>query len=82
MNEESKKLTAKKLAACPMPKPHPTSVMKKTLRFMREDKMPYAEAKERAKAETLKEGKFHGMSKMKYDICQIAHELENEGKEK
>ena len=82
MNEESKKLAAKKLAECPMPKPHPTSVMKKTLRFMRDYKMPYADAKERAKKATIKEGKFHGMSKMKYDICQIAHELEKEEKEK
>ena len=75
MNEDSKKPTA-----CPMPKPHPTSVMKKTLHFMRDEKMPYDEAKERATAETLKEGKFHGISKMAYDICQITQALEDEEK--
>jgi len=77
MNKESEEPNG-----CPMPKPHPTSVMKKTLRFMREEKMPYDEAKERAKEETIKEGKFHGISKMRYDICQIAYELEKEKKEK
>jgi len=48
--------------------------------FYEDEKMPYDEAKERATAETLKEGKFHGISKMAYDICQITQALEDEEK--
>jgi len=74
MNEEP--------SVCPMPKPHPTSVMKKTLAFMKKEHLPYEEAKERAKEEAIREGKFHGISKIAYDICQITRELEEEEKKK
>jgi hypothetical protein len=77
MNEESKKPVV-----CPMPKPHPTAVMKKTLNFVREEKMPFEEARERAKKECVEEGKFHGVSKMAYDYCCIANDLEKEQKGK
>ena len=60
---------------CPLPKPHPTAVMAKTLRFMEEEHLTYEESRERAKEETLKEKKYHGVSKMKYDIC-MARERE------
>jgi hypothetical protein len=66
---------------CPLPKAHPTTVMKKTLRFMRENNMPYDEAKKLATEEAINEGKFHGVSKIRYDLCQLVHDLGNEEKE-
>ena len=81
MSEESKK-ESKKKSKCAPPKAHPTAVMKKTLKLLREKKLPYEEAKRLATEEALKEGKYHGVSKMRYDVCCIVEDMKAEEEEK
>ena len=82
MKDESKKSEKSEKSvdpiSCPMPKPHPTTVIKKTLHYVRDEQMPLEEARERAKKEAIDEGKFHGVSKMNYDYCCLVRDLKEE----
>ena len=51
-------------------KPHPVAVMKRTVKYMKQG-YGYEEARKKAEEEALAEGLYHGMTKLKAELCEL-----------